>query len=359
MELAIKWSALQAIDDINEKRKQLSLAVGFELAKVGIIVDALGMNLANQLDVDGSLKQGGSVFRRHELREDRIKGVLAHKYATEDNNPILTTRSGNIQEWYHTNMPELDVGYLPLFSLVDLRGSSSSSFEINDTNAGLSWSQRKPGEATKIRRAFTEAQTTVSVLEFSEGLGILDRWLQFNQFWTVADAVAEFIAKEADKRASMHYGLLTALGAGINQAFSTDDATTFNAAAASILRAAQSSGYGVGANAQLDIVCAPEHVGRILRMLDATRGSPMIAFGTQSQPIAFTVRNVIASAHIPANSTGYYLVLPGRKLKRAVWKDITLESSRDIYASATDWVGVTQYNAAVGDSGQIRRVLFS
>ena len=45
--------------------------------------------------------------------------------------------------------------------------------------------------------------------------------------------------------------------------------------------------------------------------------------------------------------------------KRADWKALTVETSRDAHASATDWVGAGQYNAIVGDSAQVRRVKFS
>lgn len=358
MNTGIQYARLAGLSE-QDKRKALAVALQFTLQKTALALDALGGTLPRSMDLEASTKAGAPVYRRHEISLDALKATLARKYATEDQNPILTTAATAVQEWYHSGMPELDLGYLPLFSLVDLRGSTSSSFEINDTSAGLVWTQRQPGAATQIRRNVSESQTVVNCIEYSEGIGILDRWLQFNQFWQIDDVVAEFLAKEADKRASVHYGLLTALGSGVNTAFATDDTTTFNTAAATILRAVRSSGYAVGANAQFDIVCAPEKVGRILAMLDARRGSPMIAFGTQDQPIAFQVRNVISTTHVTAADTGYYLVLPGRKLKRGIWKDVTLESSRDIYASATDWVGVTQYNAVIGDSAQVRRVLYS
>ena len=68
---------------------------------------------------------------------------------------------------------------------------------------------------------------------------------------------------------------------------------------------------------------------------------------------------MISTTYVPSNDTGYYLVLPGRKIKRGVWKDPTLESKRDIAVSAQDWVGVEQYNAAIGNSDQVRRVKFA
>ena len=118
-------------------------------------------------------------------------------------------------------------------------------------------------------------------------------------------------------------------------------------------------GYAAGQNAVFYAVCAPEHLGRIERMLTAQRGSAMVDYGTVGQPLAYSIGGVISTTHVPANSSGYYLVLPGRKLKRGVWKDLTVESARNVYVSAEDIVGVGQYNAAIGDSDQVRRVLFS
>lgn len=291
---------------------------------------------------------------------DSIKSFLvAQKYATPDDNDELTDVSNQFEQFFHTNMPEIDVGWAQLFGLVDLRQSTHDHFDILDTNAGLSWNQTAPGEKVKIRRAITEAKATVGVLTFSDGLGLLDDWLRFNQFWNVQEALMEFRNTAFDKMAQIHYGLLTALGAGVDVAFDTDDATTFNNAGSSLLRAVRGKGYAAGQNAQFDIACAPEHVGRILKMLTATRGSAIVDHGTVDQPIAYSVRSVVSTTHIPANSTGYYLVLPGRKIKRGLWKDLTVEDARNAYVRATDLVGTMQFNAAIGDVAQVRRVKFA
>ena len=68
------------------------------------------------------------------------------------------------------------------------------------------------------------------------------------------------------------------------------------------------------------------------------------------------MRNVIVTTKVPANDANYYVVLPGRKNKRADWKPLTVESKREPAASAEDWYGKGQYNAIVGDADQIARV---
>ena len=347
----------------DEQRKRIAKAVAFNLHMPQLILDTMGEKAAylRAAANDGHVgvkSLAGMPAIKAPTAED-FERTLRSKYATQDQNPNLTTATNAATSWFHSNMPEIDTGYLPLFDLIDLRGTPHSSFDVETTSAGITWVERKAGGKTQIRREFSEAKVTVNYVEYTAGLGILDTWLQFNQFWKVSDAVAEFMSTEQDKRAEIHYGLLTALGSGVNETFATDAATTFNNACAAIIRNVSSSGYAVGANPQFDIVCQPEKLGYIVAMLEATRGSVMVAYGTQNQPIVFSVRNVISTRHIPAASTSYYLVLPGRKMKRGLWKDLTLESKRDIYVSAEDWVGSAQYNASIADTNQVRRVLYA
>jgi hypothetical protein len=333
----------------------LHKALAFVLAMGPLCIETAGDGAAAAMGAAKSLN--GQEYPVPDLKA--FEAALATKYATPDQNPVLTDPARKVQAWFHANMPELDLGYLPLFDLVDMRGTGQSQFDIATTSAGITWTQRQPGGKTEIQRAVSETNLPVPVLEFSAGFGLLDRWLQFNQFWKIEEVIAEFIATSFEKKAALHYGLFTAQSTGIDTAFATDDQTTFNAAVAAILRSVRSSGYAAGQNAQLDILVSPEKVGRVLAMLDARRGSPMIAYGTAKQPIAFNVRNVVSTTHVSSSDTGYYVVLPGRKIKRGEWKDRTIESKRDITVSAEDWVGVEQYNAAIGDTAQIRRVKYA
>lgn len=335
--------------------KALAQAINLDLSLPQLCVDALGDRVSR-------IGKGVKVFAANDPRGpvvDQIKAHLSRKWAVPSDNPVLFDVANRIESFWHTNMPELDTGWMNVFQLVDLRGSNQSSFDITDTNAGISWTQTKPGEKIKPRREISESSTPVPYLTYSAGLGLLDDWLRYQKFWSVEQAVAEFRATAWDKQAELHYGLFTALGAGVNQAFATNDTTTFNNAASAILRAVRTKGYAAGQNAQFWIMCAPEHLGRILLMLEATQGSGIVAHQSGVQPLAYNVAGVIASTHIPAASTGYYLVLPNRKIQRGNWLDLQIESVRDAYSRAQDWLGTQQFNAIIGDSDQVKRVLFS
>lgn len=353
MKPMINWKAYQQAAD-DKQYDMLKSAIAYELGRVAFLRDTLGKSAV--------LQTGHIKTLRGAANDDvhaRIKHAMATKYATPSDNPVLNDPANDMAEFFHSNMPEMDMGYELLFQHVDMRGSKHDHFDIIDTSAGLVWEQREPGASVKIRKNISESKTTVGVVEYAEGLGLLDRWLQFDKFWNVNEALAEFISTYYNKKAAMHYGLLTALGAGVNQTFSTDDVKTANNAAGAILRATRDKGYNLGGNAGFYAVCEIEQVGRLEKMLTAQRGSAIVDQGTVNQPLTARIEGVIGTTHIPAGHSGWYLVLPNRKLKRADWMDLTTEQDRNIVKSATDMVGRGQYNAAIGDSDQVKRCLFA
>lgn len=352
MQTAIKWDKFKALPEA-KRMEALAGAIRYEFQK-----PALALALAPQAVTHGKM-HGVRGERPAAPTFERIKSFLASKYGTPSDTPALTDVSNEFEQFFHTNMPEMDMAFAALFQLVPMQGSTHDHFDILDTNMGITFQQRAVGEEIKIRRSISESKTTVGMLEFADGLGILDHWLQFQMYWNVDEAIAEFRAKYYEKMAATHYALLTAQSTGIDQAFATDDTTTLNNAAATIIRACKSKGYAVGDNPTFYAVCATEKVGRLERMLTAQRGSAIVDQGVVSQPVSHHIAGIISTTHVSSSDTGYYLVLPGRKIKRGVWKDLTLENARNIYVSATDLVGRGQYNAAIGDAAQVRRVKYA
>lgn len=350
-----KFSNIGRLEGIDAQRKALVDAVNFELGLPAMMLDIGGDNVAtmtNGVKVIGGRASDGPRF-------ESVKAYLQRKWAVPGDNPDLEGMAGRITEVFHNNMPDMDIGYTQVFAGMDLRSSKQSSFDIIDTNAGITWTQSKPGDVVKPRRKFSEAKSTVGMLTFTAGLGIQDDWLRFQQWWNIEDAVAEFRAKGWDKKAEIHYSLLTTQGTGIDVAFDTDDTKTLNKAAAKILRAVKDKGYGASQNGGFVIVCAPEAVGRITKMLAATNGSLIVAYNANVEPVNVRVKVVVATTHVDADEGGYYLVLPGRKMKSATWTDQKIESVRNAYVRAEDMVGVQQFNAAIGDTDQIARVKFA
>lgn len=275
------------------------------------------------------------------------------KWAVPGDNPQLTDVANSMNQFFH-ELPALDLGYQTIFDFVDMRASSETAFEVINSSFGVTWGRIDPGGHLKPNREIAEGSTSVSYLTYGAALGIQDDWFRYNKFYLVEDAVREFQAKYFSLHADAHYGLLTALGAGIDQAFATDAQNTLNNAGATIARAMESKGYTAG-SLQFDIVVSPERVGAVLLLLEARQGSAFTAMQNR-QPIAWTIRNVIVSTRLAGAYNGYYLVLPGLRMKRAQWLDPTLEADRVASAAATDWYARAQFNAVIADAAQVRRV---
>ena len=353
MNTVARYQNLAKMPAGQQRIKALSEAINLDLMLPQMYLDLQGGKAANQNDVHSPNRVKAADLPNI----DAIKAYLGQKYTTPSDTPALSDVAASVSQVFHSNMPAMDLGWTNLFTIHDLRGSGSDHFEILDTNAGVSFTQRAPGEEVKVRRNIFEELLTVKYLEFADAVGILDAWLDYQKWWNISNVVSEFVAKAWDRRAKFHYDLIRGLGAGINQAFSTDATQTFNNAAAAIVRGLE--GKGIPTSGPFKILTSPERVGYILKMLEAQRGSNAVAFGASVQPLAYTVDQVIASVHIPSNETGYYLILPGRKMQSGNWKDLSTETDRDIYKAAEDIVGRMRFNAAIGEALQVRRVAFA
>ena len=352
---AAKYANLAQVPAGEARLKALFQAISLDLALPQIALDMQGgkaLHAPQLFDAEGKSKARPITF-------DATKAFLSTKYAVPGDNPNLESTTSRVVQYFHTGLNEMDLGWTQLFRFIDMRQSDLPSFNIVGASSGLTFKQRAPGEKVEINRTFGDTKATVEFVTYAGGLGVLDDWLRFQQYWNIQQIVEEFRGKYYDKQAEIHYGLFTAIGSGINIAFDTDATKTFNKAVAGMLRALNGKGMGVSSGAQVDILVNPEQVGYVLKMLEATRGSQMVAYNAASQPLAYSVRNVISTTQIPANATGYYVVLADRKIQRATWMDLQIESNRDIYKRAVDWVGTAQFNAAIGDTDQVRRVAFS
>lgn len=350
------YAALGSVQDSSQQLKALAQAIETDFSLPAVFNDLGGhssTSTVNGIKIIGAKDGNISV-----PSVERVKGYLATKWAVPGDNPNLVDPANRVVQFFHTNMPDMDLGYTAIYDFVDMRTANMDSFDILDANMGISFSQKKAGEEVKIRRVVNDSKMTVPMVTFSDGVGILDDWLRYQKWWQISDTVAEFNAKAWDQKATWHYQLITSLSNAINVPFNVDDTTTLNQAAAGILRKVRAKGYGAGANAGFVILCAPENVGRITRMLSAANGSLIVAYNPNVEPVNVRISTVVASVSVPANTGGYYLVLPGRKLKRADWKDLTIESARNIYVRGSDYVGTFQTNVAIGDQDQVARILF-
>lgn len=246
-----------------------------------------------------------------------------------------------------------DRGYELIFKEIDMRASSSDSFDIIGVSGGATFYQLKPGGEVKLTKIGAAAKTVVSYLRYAGGLNILDDWIRFNKFYLIDELFEDTIRNWWTQRATLFYGLLAALGAGINQAFDTDDITTINNACAQMQIDLEAAGYPVDETAQFVITCNPLLRARILKALKTTIETQGV-----NKQVEFNISAVVNTTKIA--NTSYYVSLPGFKNQRGEWEDLVARpAQRDELhlGSVNVWTGA--YNAIIGESKQHRRLALS
>jgi len=260
--------------------------------------------------------------------------------------PIIMTGTDTV------NAP--DRGYEALFAEVDMRQSTSKTFEIANITGGITFYQINPGEEAKLSQLPTAGKVDVGMLRFIGGFAILDDWLRFNELYKIADLTSDTVTRWYDQKANLFYGLIEALGAGVNQAFVTDDVTTINNACSQIIVDMEAAGYAVSAASKFYITCHPSLLARVYKALAAVFTMP----NTNNNQIVYNIAGVIPSAKIAA--TSYYVSLPGLKAKRGEWEDLnTRPAQRNELVLGADHVWTGAYNGAIAETKQFRRCALS
>lgn len=243
-----------------------------------------------------------------------------------------------------------DRGYELLFTENDMRSATADNFELIDVTGGVTFYQQAAGEEAKLSKIPTSAKTLVGMLRFTGGYNLLDDWLRFNQYYKIDALTADTISRWYDKRATTMYGLLTALAAGINEIFVTDDITTINNACAQILTDLEAAGYVVDENSEFVISCNPKLKMRVMKAIAAAFMNP----NTNNSQLQFNISAVVSTTKLA--NTSYYVSLPGGKNQRGEWEDLNLRPAQRnelILGAAHVWTGA--YNAIIGESKQHRR----
>lgn len=259
--------------------------------------------------------------------------------------PIVMTMSDTIKQ--------PDRGYELLFDEVNMRQSSNDSFDLLDVSGGVTFYQQLPGEEAKLSKLPTAAKTAVSFLRFTGGFAILDDWLRFNQYYKIDELTSDTVRRWFDKKATLFYGLISAL-ADIDQAFATDDSTTINNACANILTNLQAAGHTVDENSQFVIVCNPLLKARVMKALSAG----FLNANSNLNQVVFNVTAIVTTTKMA--STHYWVCLPGGKSKRGEWEDLTTRpAQRNELVLGADHVWTGSYNGAIAEKLQFKKCALS
>jgi hypothetical protein len=242
-----------------------------------------------------------------------------------------------------------DRGYEAIFKEVDMRQSANGTFEVMDIKGGVTFYQQKPGEEVKLTTLPASSKTNVSFLRFAGGFSILDDWLRFNEFYRIDQLSEDTLRRWYDQKASIFYGMITAL-TGIDQAYDTDDATTINNACAQILNDLTTAGYAVDENSQFVIACNPSLRGKIYKALAASFINPNV----NNNQVMFNIPTIVSTSKIA--NTSYYVALPGGKCMRGEWEDLNARpAQRNELKLGADHVWTGSFNGIIGEKLQFRK----
>ena len=247
-----------------------------------------------------------------------------------------------------------DRGYERIFDPVNMRQATSRTFEVMDITGGVTYYQVTDGEPVKLSRVPKGAKTSCSMLRFLGGFSILDDWLKFNEFYKIDQLSARAIKDWYRKRATLMYGLLTAL-TGIDQTFATDDATTINNACANILNDLDALGYDVGDATEFVITANPMLKTRIRKALKASFENP----GNNANEIEYTISAFITTPKI-TDTTHYWISVPGEKNLIGDWDDFnTRPAQRNELVLGADYVSTGAYNGIIAEKKQHKKCALS
>lgn len=331
-------NAMKAMDIQERRQKLCGILTAFFQNKMPQV--PLAVEIAKEMGVEEELVV-------------KMLGILAQKGATGPSDaPNLMNRNTPVTAGvFYTAMvdPLLDFGFEELFDFVDMRQSLQTSFDILDVSNLITFAEVKSGERMK-KYGIQDAKSTVSKMIVAAALGILDDWINYAMYWNLNQAAVEAKSKYYDKMATDHYALIVA-GAQA-QAFATDDITTINNACADILTDCAAKGFTLTGNEVFELRANVTLKQRIEKAFALTFNSP----NADKNQLVHTLNRKYSTKLL---TTEYYVVLPGRKLKRGIWSDLSAETDRDILMRGTDVAYVGEYNAGVGEVQQIRKCALS
>lgn len=290
-----------------------------------------------------------------------LKGFAAAPLVKESPTQVLGSKAlGADPSLVHTAPPIIvagsdtvdapDRGYEALFREVNMRQSTSKTFEIADITGGITFMQHLPGEEAELSELPKAVKADVGMLRFTGGFPILDDWLRFNELYKIDELTSDTVKRWYDHKAELFYGLIELLSSGINESFVTDDSTTINNACAKILTDLNAAGASVSAASRFYITCHPNLLFRIYKALAAS----FVNGNTNINQIVYLIAGVIPTAKIAA--THYYVSLPGYKSVRGEWEDLnTREPQRNELKLGADHVWTGAYNGAIASTLQYRR----
>ncbi len=269
---------------------------------------------------------------------------------------------------YH-QVDDPDAAWMEIFDIIDFTATRKNSFDLVDVSTGLTFKAVKPGEKAEVYKVSGE-KVTVDFDLFGGALGWSKLWFDDEEYWKIEDAAKEFRARWYANQAQAHYDLVCAARPDSDVAWKGDtddtkavrDAETINHACSQILSGMQGKGFDVNANSAFVVLCPVQLLARMKNALRTSCG----ASGTNGEmsEVNFNVKLAVTTRLKSqdlesAETSQYFVCLPGRKIKSGKRMDLTVLTDQDVLAYAETVAGWGRYGAVVGETDQLRRCAVS
>jgi len=312
-------------------------------------------------DIDWRAAYDAGAFRGDtEARDDLLASITdyfsdARNAVTPDTNltgaPTKELKGDSVGEG-----KPLDFNWRPLFEHVDLTESTSEYHDIDTVSHGITFQQLAPGQPAKVR-PISSAQTQIKALIHGAAMGISDRWFRYNQLYKMDRALAAALRKYSYYQANTHYGLMAALGAGIELAFDTSVEQTIDNACDTILEAIGDK-YSLSDASEFTVLTNRRNASAIDKALISPKYFDKGLVSSNVNEVLETSNANIPQAHTFAAGSKpmAYVCLPGLAAESCTWMELSAEEEREASARSTDIFWYSEFNAAIGDSKQFVRI---
>lgn len=247
--------------------------------------------------------------------------------------------------------PQVDNGWQSIFRYVDRRNSKNSVYNIGNVNAqSIVFEQSKPGQPVKVRKVSDSAPVSVASVTYDGALGIDDDASRFDEFDVFEENTQKVPSVWDDKLADIHYALITAMGAGINETWDTDLINTLNSAGAQIMEDVGDQ-YALGENPTFTLLYNHRNWNLVMQALASNFNLP-----NDNNSAKQLQWNIIPVPTRKIATTSLYLSLPGNDNVSVEWDSLFSEYGRDFVRGADTFVWRARRNAAIGNVSQHRRI---
>jgi hypothetical protein len=266
---------------------------------------------------------------------------------------------------YH-QVEDPDTAWMEIFDVIDFTSTRKNSFDLADVSTGLTFKAVRPGEKAEVYKVSGE-KVTVDFDLFGGALGWSKLWFDDEEHWKIEDAAKEFRARWYANQAQAHYDLISGArpDSDVDWKGETDDtkavrdAETVNYACSSILSDMEGKGLDVNANSTFVLLCPVQLLARMKNALRTSYGTAGTT-GEMSE-VNFNVKLAVTTRLksqdlTSAETSQYFVCLPGRKIKSGKRMDLTVLAEQDILAYAETVAGWGRYGAVVGETTQLRRL---